>query len=192
MAVRAVDPGDGKVLAVQTEGAGSKADVLQAMSGVAARMRGAVGETDLKITNLGSAESATAGSLEAMQAYARGQELARAAKYDEALKAYEEAVARDPQFGRAYAGKGVIYANFKQQDKAEAAYREAFKHVDRMTEREKYRTLGGYYNLVVGNYEKAIENYESLVRLYPADTGGHANLALASPNAGNTLKPIIY
>jgi eukaryotic-like serine/threonine-protein kinase len=191
IAVKAVDPGDGKVLAVQTERAGSKADVLQAMSAVAARMRGALGETELKITNLGSAESATAGSLEAMQAYARGQELARGAKYDEALKAYEDAVARDPQFGRAYAGMGVIYANFKQQDKAEAAYREAFKHVDRMTEREKYRTLGGYYNLVVGNYDKAIENYENLVRLYPADTGGHGNLALAYLNAGNLPKAIV-
>ena len=190
ISVKALDPGDGKVLATETAPAGNKADVLQAMSAVAARLRGALGDTNLKITNLGAAETATAGSLEAMQAYARGQDLARAARYDEALKAYQEAVARDPQFGRAYAGMGVIYSNFKQQDKAEEAYREAFKHLDRMTEREKYRTLGGYYNLVVHNYDKAIENYENLVRLYPADTGGHGNLALAYVNSGNLQKAI--
>jgi tetratricopeptide (TPR) repeat protein len=60
-----------------------------------------------------------------------------------------------------------------------------------MTEREKYRTQGGYYNLVVGNYDKAIENYENLVRLYPADTGGHGNLALAYLHSGNLQKAIV-
>ena len=48
-----------------------------------------------------------------------------------------------------------------------------------MSEREKYRTLGGYYLLVSRNYEKAIENYETLVDLFPADGVGHANLAFA-------------
>jgi tetratricopeptide (TPR) repeat protein len=73
---------------------------------------------------------------------------------------------------------GVVYRNLKREAEAEAAYQQALKHLDRMTEREKYRTLGGYY-FIAGNYEKAIENYETLVRLFPADTAGHANLALA-------------
>ena len=48
-----------------------------------------------------------------------------------------------------------------------------------MTEREKYRTLGTYYLGVTRDYEKAIENYQALVKLYPADNTGVANLALA-------------
>ncbi len=48
-----------------------------------------------------------------------------------------------------------------------------------MSERERYRTLGGYFLLVSHNYEKAIENYETLVELFPADGGGHSNLAFA-------------
>ncbi len=48
-----------------------------------------------------------------------------------------------------------------------------------MTEREKYRTLGGYYLAFAKNYTKAIETYQSLVRLYPTDLAGHNNLAFA-------------
>jgi tetratricopeptide (TPR) repeat protein len=74
---------------------------------------------------------------------------------------------------------GVIYTIFKDEARSKAAYEEALKLVDRMSDREKYRTLGTYYMSVARNYEKAIENYETLVKLYPADDGGHANLGLA-------------
>src|SRR5262249_41905232 len=51
--------------------------------------------------------------------------------------------------------------------------------LDRMTEREKYRTLGTYYLLTARNYEKAVETYQTLLRLYPADSAGHGNLGMA-------------
>ena len=54
---------------------------------------------------------------------------------------------------------GVIYGALKQDAKVEESHQERAKHLDRMTEREKFRTLGGYYLLVTHNYEKAIENY---------------------------------
>ena len=51
--------------------------------------------------------------------------------------------------------------------------------MDRMSEREKFRTLGGYYLGIVENYEQAKDNYSKLVSAYPADSVGHGNLALA-------------
>jgi tetratricopeptide (TPR) repeat protein len=117
-----------------------------------------------------------------MRAYVRGQDLQVAGRVPEALAAYQEAVSLDAGFGRAYAGMGVIYGNLKQQAKAEESYQQAFKHTNRMTEREKYGTFGGYYLLVSHDYDKAVENYEALVQHYPADRGGHANLALAYLN----------
>src|SRR4029077_10495293 len=119
------------------------------------------------------------GSIEAMQAYARGKELDRAGRPREALAAIEQAVSLDKNFGMAYASPGPIYRNMKMDDKAKANYDQAFKHLDRMTEREKYRTYGVYYFGVVRNYKEAIKNYEKLVQLYPADNTGYANLALA-------------
>ena len=50
--------------------------------------------------------------------------------------------------------------------------------IDRMSDREKYRTRGGYY-LLVREPQKALEQFNELVRLYPADAAGIANLALA-------------
>src|SRR5260370_3764239 len=50
--------------------------------------------------------------------------------------------------------------------------------IDRMTDREKYRTRSGYY-LLMRNQPKAIEELTALVKQYPSDTAGHANLALA-------------
>jgi len=185
LSLHATDPASNKPVANLARTVDARDAVLKTVGGMAVELREALGESKSEMTNLAAAETATAGSIDAMRAFARGQDLLRANQSDEALKAYQEAIALDPAFGRAYAGMGTIYSNFKQQDKAEAAYAEALKHVDRMTDREKYRTLGGYYLLVVRNYEKAIENYETLVRLFPADTGGHGNLALARLNVGN-------
>lgn len=190
LSLRAYDPVTTKPIMTAGQDVKDKGQILKTVASMAIKVREALGESKTEMGNVAAAETATAGSLDAMRAYASAQDLARANKIGDALKAYEEAIALDPQFGRAYAGMGVIYSNFKQHDKAEAAYREALKHVDRMTDREKYRTLGGYYNLVVRNYEKAIENYETLVRLYPADTAGHGNLALALMNVGNIQRAV--
>jgi tetratricopeptide (TPR) repeat protein len=114
-----------------------------------------------------------------MRAYAQGQELSAQGRFEEALTRYQEAVASDPEFGRAYAGMGSVYGNLRQEAKAEESYQKALQNLDRMSERERYRTLGGYYFLVSQNYEKAIENYEALVDAFPADDGGLTNLALA-------------
>jgi tetratricopeptide (TPR) repeat protein len=84
----------------------------------------------------------------------------------------------------------VIYFDLKDEVKGKAAYEEALKRVDRMTDREKLRTLGTYYLLVARNYEKAIENYETLLRQYPADSAAHGNLAIASMYTGNLTRAV--
>ena len=186
----ALDPAKSEPLAVESASVSSKSGVLAAVGSLASRLRDALGDTTPESARLAAAETVTASSLEAMGAYARAQELAAANRIPDALKTYESAIALDPRFGRAYAGMGVIYANIKQEDRARASYEQALKHVDRMTEREKFRTLGTYYLLVARNHEKAVENFENLVRLYPADDVGHANLALAYLHLGNLPKAV--
>jgi serine/threonine protein kinase/tetratricopeptide (TPR) repeat protein len=181
--VRALDPGlepgEGKPLAVAEAIAPNRDDVLAAVGKIASELRGDLGDTTPRSDRLAAAETFTAASLEAMSAYARGQDLAVQGNFEEALVAYQEAVASDPEFGRAYAGMGVVYGNLRRETEAEESYQEAFKRLDRMSERERYRTLGGYYLLVSRNYEKAIENYQTLVDLYPADGGAYSNLGYA-------------
>jgi tetratricopeptide (TPR) repeat protein len=178
--LRATDPANGKPIALADRNVRDKAQVLNAVTSMATSVRAALGESKTEMAKLAAAEPITAGSLEAMRAYARAQELLNANQFQDALQEYQRAVTLDPQFGRAYAGMAVVYATYlKQPDKAEANYKAALNLLDRMTEREKYRTLGTYFLNVARNYEKAVENYEELVKRYPADNVGHGSLALA-------------
>jgi len=166
-------------LATARASASSEGRVLQAVGEVAADLRRRLGDTTPESVRLAAAETFTAASLEAMRHYAEGQELTGKGNFAEAIGAYEAALQEDPEFGRAYAGLGFVYGNLRQQEKAEESFQKALQHLDRMSERERYRTLGGYYLLVSRNYEQAIENYSKLVELYPADGVGPSNLALA-------------
>jgi len=177
--LQAIDAANAAVLISATEGANDAGSVLTALDRLSRRIRVALGESKSEMDKAAAAETFTAGSLEAMQAYLRAQELANNGRVQEALSAYREAVVKDPQFGRAYSGAAVIYRNLGQMDQAEATFNEALKHVDRMTEREKYRTLGAYYFAVAGNYRKAAETYEALLAKYPFDQAGLSNLALS-------------
>jgi eukaryotic-like serine/threonine-protein kinase len=181
---------DGGAITTATASAASKGDVLPAVVNVTSRIRTALGDTDPVGGRAGDAETFTTTSLEAMSAYTRGQAHYYAGRQREALAAFEEAVRLDPALARAYAGMGVIYGGSKQDDKARAAYDQALKHIDRMTEREKFRTLGGYFLVVTQDYESARENFERLVQKYPADNTGHANLAFAYLKLGNTAKAV--
>ena len=89
-------------------------------------------------------------------------------QFQEALQEYQRAVDLDPHFGRAYAGMAVVYANYlKQPDKAEASYKAALNHLDRMTEREKYRTLGTYYLTSRGTTRRPSRTTRALVKAVP-------------------------
>jgi len=190
--MRATDPATGQSIATAAQNVSGKEQVLAAVASMTTSVRAALGESKTEMAKLAAAETVTAGSLEAMRAYARAQDLLNANQFQAALQEYQRAVDLDPNFGRAYSGMAVIYASYlKQQDKAEANYKAALNHLDRMTDREKYRTLGTYYMMIVRNQEKAVENYEQLVKQYPADNVGHGSLALAYLGMGDVSRAVI-
>jgi tetratricopeptide (TPR) repeat protein len=175
--VRALRPGTEEAFATLQERATSKADVLRAIDRLARSLRTALGDTPA--TAVSQAESFSAGSLEAVREYTIAQTLSMDRKNDEAIRHYKAAIEHDPNFGRAYAGWAVSAFDLGRRAEAEQLWTKAMSLMDRMSEREKYRTLGGYYIGVARNYDKAIEAYEELVEKYPADVAGHNNLALA-------------
>ncbi len=67
--------------------------------------------------------------------------------------------------------------NTGRRDDAANLWKKALTLMDRMTDREKYRTLGLWFAGPGANYEQAIENFEKLVAQYPADRAGQNNLA---------------
>jgi tetratricopeptide (TPR) repeat protein len=190
VAVEAIDPANGKVLGTARAPAPSRDRLLVAVNTAAARLRGSLGDTTPESARMQGAETVTTSSLEALGAYVRAQELAANRQDREALDAFQEALRLDPSFGRAYAGMGVLYFNAKDVANAQAAFDKALKLVDRMSDREKYRTLGSYYLGVALNYGKAVETYEALVKRYPADEVAHANLSLAYLYTGDVPRAI--
>ncbi|MCG6920619.1 MAG: protein kinase [Acidobacteria bacterium] len=188
--VEAIDPSDGKVLGTATAEADSPEGILAAVNTTGARLRGTLGDTTPESVRMAAAETVTTTSLEALSAYVRAQELAAGRKDEEALGAFQEAVELDPSFGRAYAGMGVLYFNRRDIADAQVAYDKALKLLDRMSERERYRTLGSYYLGVALNYEKAVETYEALIEQFPADEVAHANLSLSYLYTGDVTRAI--
>jgi tetratricopeptide (TPR) repeat protein/predicted Ser/Thr protein kinase len=176
--VATLDPVTGKSILTEQRTASNKQDVLAAAGKLAEGLRKGLGDTTPESAQQAAAETFSAGSLEAAHAYAVGQDFQLAAKWDDALKAYAQAVELDPNLGRAYAGTAAVYAALGKREDAKKYYGLAMSHIDRMTDREKFRTRSGYY-LLMRNQPKAMEELTALVSQYPADTAGHANLALA-------------
>jgi tetratricopeptide (TPR) repeat protein len=65
----------------------------------------------------------------------------------------------------------------------------AMEHVDRMTERERYRNRGLYY-LTTGDWQHCVQEYNQLVTHYPADRVGQNNLATCYTNVRNAPKAL--
>ena len=157
----------------------SKDGVLKAVGVLAGEVREALGDTSPPAENPGTSETFTAATLEAARAYASAQEAQWAGNADGAIAEFKKALDLDPEMGRAYSGLAVQYANLGRTADAEANYQAALARLDRMTDREKFRTRGSYY-LFTRKTDLAVQEYTALVKAFPADSSGLSNLALAS------------
>lgn len=175
---RAIDPFTGRVIATERVSGTSKDGVLSATARLAARLRKSLGDDTPEGLQMAAAETFSAGSLEAAHAYADAERLERDGKSQEAIDAYLKAVELDPNLGRAYASLAAVSADMGNLRDAEKYHSMAMSRIDRMSDREKYKTLG-IYHLIVRDHRKAIDELTSLTRQYPADAGGLKNLALA-------------
>lgn len=170
----AIDPATSEKVSEKQKRIKSKTEVLDDTIQLAAKVASELG--GVSPDTLG--ETFTTSSLDAMKAYSRAQELNRLGENDKAIEQYRLAISEDPRFGRAYSGIALVFRNLGQHDEAEKYFQGAMELLDRMSERERYRTLGGYF-LRIRDIPMAIEQYSELVKRYPADHVGSSMLALA-------------
>lgn len=178
LAVRALNPVSGDVVARANATARDGSDVLGAMNELTASIRKRLGDDSAALDQFVREEPLTATSLEAIKHYTVAQELSLSGQNEAAIEAYARAIDEDPEFARAYSGWGLSARRIGRTSEAEEKWQQALALLDRMTDRERFRTLGLYYSMVSLNFSQAIDNYQQLVEKYPADGAGHNNLAV--------------
>ena len=178
VSARAIDGFTGKAIADKTEEVGGKDAVLGAATKLAVHVRTALGDTKPEAVQLKEAETYSASSLEAAHAYALGMKSAGEGQSAEARKNYQEALRLDPGMGRAQSGLAVLESNAGHHAEADRWFQAAMSNLGRMSDREKLRTRGIYYAFK-RDADAAVTANEALVKDFPADTAGWANLAYA-------------
>jgi len=177
VSVQALDGRTGRSLAAPEATVKTKDEVLRVIPKMVAPIRKALGDSTPESAQLKAVSGAfTAGSLEAVRLDATGVDLQFAGKMEEAFQSFKKAAEIDPSFARAYSGMAAMAQNLGRTQEAEQYINLAMQHVDRMTERERYRFRGQYY-MNMGDWQKCVEEYTQLMERYPVDRVGQNNLA---------------
>ena len=189
LSIKASQAVTGNTIQIAEQSASQKDQVLFATTKVAAAIRKALGDDTSESAQRFAMETLSANSLEAVHDYAAAMDALSNSRYEEALKGFSRAVDVDQNFGLAYAGMAVAYANLDQQQDAEKYIKLALAHLDRMTERERLRTRGSYY-VLTGDQQKCVEEYGELINRFPSDAAAHNNLAFCWTDLRNIRKAI--
>ncbi len=186
----ALDAVSGKMLAKSEVTVGNKQDILRDLPQLAAPIRKALGDTTPASVQFDEVSGGfTAASLEAVHQDALGVDEQFAGKFQEAFDSFQRAMKLDPNFARAYTGMAAMAQNLGRPGDAVAYMKLAMEHVDRMTERERYRNRGLYY-LTTGDSQKCVQEFTQLVAKYPADRVGQNNLATCYTQLRNAPKAL--
>jgi eukaryotic-like serine/threonine-protein kinase len=179
----------GQTIANSQTDASNKDQVLFAVTKIASTVRTALGDQTSESAQRFAMETLSASSLEAVHEYSVAMEALANGKNADALQSFSKAADLDPNFGLADAGEAIASRNLGQNQDAEKYIKEAITHIDRMTERERYRTRGMYY-FINADYQKCVEEYGALITRYASDVSAHNNLAICYSYLRNFPKTI--
>src|SRR5215213_9062372 len=177
--LEAINPRSGDPFASEHIEADSKEKVLASLGTAALNLRQKLGESLSSIQKYDvNIEQATTSSLEALKAFAMGNEERSKGKARESLAFYKRAVELDPNFAMAYARMGVHYVKHEQLETAKEYVQKAYDLRDRVSERERLYIAEKYYAYITGEIDQTIETLKTWTRLYPNDFIPHNNLSL--------------
>jgi eukaryotic-like serine/threonine-protein kinase len=179
LTLKAMESITGNVILDASARASGKDQVLATATTLGNRVRTALGDDTSDSAQRFATETLSATSLDVVREYAMAMQALSNSKFDEARQSFGQAVKLDPNFGLAYAGMAIASSNMGQPQEATNYVQEAIRHVDKMTERERFRTRGMFY-LLTNDYEACVKEYGDLLARYEADAAARNNLALCS------------
>ncbi len=176
VSVKATQAVTGNVITTAKSRASKKDQVLGVATKLAAAVRKALGDNTSDSSQRFAMDTISATSLDVVRDYAAGMEALSNSRFEEALRSFSKAVALDPNFGLGYAGMAVAAGNLDKQQDALKYINEAVRHLDGMTERERYRTRGLSF-MNTSDYQACVKEFGDLISRYAADASAHNNLA---------------
>jgi tetratricopeptide (TPR) repeat protein/tRNA A-37 threonylcarbamoyl transferase component Bud32 len=162
-----------------------KEGVLHGIDELVGSIRDDLGEAGGSMSKMGKSLAAvTTDSLDALRIFSRAREAQTAARIDEALTLYEEALRLDPSFTAARAQLGMIHFELRDREYGKTLLAEAIKSVDELTDREKYSVLAFHALAVENSPQKAVDYYKAVLALYPDASSAHNNIGRAYMRMG--------
>ena len=160
----------GDILGQEQAKAGSKEEVLDALTRIAVQIRARLGESLATIEEHSTPlEQATTSSLEALKAYSTARKTLFARGFAAAIPHLQRAITIDPQFAVAHADLGFFYWNMGQTDLAMEPTLKAYELRDGVSVQERLFIQFLYDRQVTGNLQKELETIEAWVQTYPRD-----------------------
>ncbi|MBI1808681.1 MAG: protein kinase [Gemmatimonadetes bacterium] len=193
LSARLVSAQSGEELATFRETADAAKDIIPAISRLSKSVRAKVGESLRTVQNARTLDRVTTPSLEALQRYVAAM---RAVEEDGDFAKFQElmtqAIALDTGFAMAYRKLAIELQNRGlQQARAESLMQKAYDHADRLSEAERYITLGSYWaSGPKPDEEKSIAAYEALLEIDPDNVTALNNLVSSYTARGDFAKSL--
>jgi serine/threonine protein kinase/tetratricopeptide (TPR) repeat protein len=182
-----VDVGSGARLSpIRVTVTGKDEVLMSAIDDLSRRIRKDLGESMQSIEKSDkSLAKVTTSSLAALEQYTLGREKHHSPQsWEEVMVFYKNAVEIDSTFATAYAAIGTVYNNLGRTVEAKKYYEKSFEHIDNLTDRERYRIMAEYYNVVKDDPTRAMQIYTSFLEQYPDDSAARNNLGLTYAKLG--------
>jgi eukaryotic-like serine/threonine-protein kinase len=186
ISARLVSSQTGEPLVALRETAEDSTRILRAIDRLSHGLRRRIGESLRTIDDNEALEEVTTPSLEALRKYSQSQAANAEGDTERSIGLLKDAISLDTGFAMAYRRLGVLIGNSggRRSEQVDALSR-AYAHRDRLTDRERYLTLGTYHMQVSGDRERAAASYRSLLDEHPNDVVALNNLSIILSETGN-------
>jgi tetratricopeptide (TPR) repeat protein len=183
LTARLADARSQETLASLRETAANANEIIPAIDRLSGKMREKIGDSYTNMRADEPLEQVTTGSLEALEKYSRALELfAAGSDHELGIRLLEEAISVDSAFAMAWRKLGVEVVG--DRARRVEALENAYRHRDRLTERERLLTEAQYYYDVEDDPRKTIPVYERMVDMDPGDAWALNNLGAAYVELG--------
>jgi tetratricopeptide (TPR) repeat protein len=192
ISVRLVAAESGETLRAYQERTSSQDGILESLGTIARKLRRDLGESLAAVRRADRPlPQVTTPSLQALRSFADGEHLWSRRQYRPALKCFETALERDPDFAMAHAALANAYLShiYFEPDKAKHHYDRALANADRVTGRERLLIQASYHGSL-NHVDEASVHYRQYLSEHPDDVPARqafGNLLMRNDRAGEAV-----